>query len=128
MFVSSRLWSEDVVDWKCRPVSAASVALFRFFFYNQKDMKLLQQPFKVFLLCLAFAITSLMLNGTFLQLYRLHRDQNVLNDQIKATRMQILDLDKQLKMAKDPVFIERQALDNYDLIDEHDLMFVFSDQ
>lgn len=91
-------------------------------------MKLLHQPFKVFIICVIFAIGSLLFNGTFLQLYRLHRDQDVLVEQIAATKLQIIDLDKQLKMAKDPVFIERQALDNYDLIDKHDLMFVFSDE
>ncbi len=91
-------------------------------------MKLLQQPFKVFQICLLFAFGSLIANGTFLQLYRLHRDQGLLHEQIRATRLQILDLDKQLKMAKDPVFIERQALDNYDLVEENDLMFVFSEQ
>jgi cell division protein FtsB len=91
-------------------------------------MKLLQQPFKIFLICLTFAFLSLIANGTLLQLYRMHRDQNVLHEQIRATRLQVLDLDKQLKMAKDPVYIERQALDNYDLIEENDLMFVFSEQ
>lgn len=91
-------------------------------------MKLLLQPFKIFLICLVFACVSLMANGTFLQLYRMHRDQNLLHEQIRATHLQVLELDRQLKMAKDPVFIERQALDNYDLVDENDLMFVFSEQ
>jgi hypothetical protein len=91
-------------------------------------MKLLHQPLKILLICLFFAFASLMMNGTFLQLYRLHRDQAVINEQIEATRLQIVDLDKQLKMAKDPVFIERQAMDNYDLASEHDLVFVFSDE
>lgn len=91
-------------------------------------MKLLNQPLKIFFICLCFATVSLLLNGTFLQLYRLHRDQDVLQEQIRSTKLQILDLDKQLKMAKDPVFIERQALDNYDLVDEHDLMFIFSEE
>lgn len=91
-------------------------------------MKLLQQPFKIFLICLVFASVSLMANGTFLQLYRMHRDQETLHEQIHAARLQVVDLNKQLNMAKDPVFIERQALDNYDLIEENDLMFVFSEQ
>ena len=91
-------------------------------------MKLLNQPLKIFLFCLCFGTLSLLFNGTFLQLYRLHRDQDVLIEQIRSTKIQILDLDKQLKMAKDPVFIERQALDNYDLVEEHDLMFVFSEE
>jgi hypothetical protein len=91
-------------------------------------MKLLHQPMKILLFCLAFAALSLLFNGTFLQLYRLHRDQAVIGDQIQAAKMQIITLDRQLKMAKDPVFIERQALDNYDLASEKDLIFVFSDE
>jgi cell division protein FtsB len=91
-------------------------------------MKLLLQPFKVFLLCLIFATVSLLFNGGFFQLYRLHRDRAVLQEQIIATRGQITDLTKQLKMAKDPVYMEHQALDNYDLVDERDLVFVFSEE
>jgi hypothetical protein len=91
-------------------------------------MKLLQQPLKIFLICLTFAGLSLIANGTLLQLYRLHRDQSVLHEQIREARAQIVGLDQQLQMAKDPVFIERQALDNYDLVDENDLIFVFSDE
>lgn len=33
----------------------------------------------------------------------------------------------QIKQAKDPVFIERQAKDKLDMVDEHDLVFVFSE-
>ncbi len=91
-------------------------------------MKLLHQPLKILLICLVFATASLLMNGTFLQLYRLHRDQAVIHEQISATRTQILGLNQQLKMAKDPVFIERQALDNYDLASENDLVFVFADE
>lgn len=91
-------------------------------------MKLLNQPLKILIFCICFATVSLLFNGTFLQLYRLHRDKDVLIEQIRSTKLQIVDLDQQLKMAKDPVFIERQALDNYDLVDEHDLVFVFSEE
>jgi hypothetical protein len=98
------------------------------FVYNFLYMKLLNQPLKILLICLTFATVSLLFNGTFLQLYRLHRDRDVLHEQIRSTKMQIIDLDQQLKMAKDPVFIERQALDNYDLADENDLVFVFSEE
>ena len=91
-------------------------------------MKLLLQPFKVLILCLIFATVSLLFNGGFFQLYRLHRDQNFLQGQIIAARGQITELSKQLKMAKDPVYMQHQALDNYDLVDERDLVFVFSEE
>lgn len=90
-------------------------------------MKLLQRPLQVLALCLALATLSLIFNGGLFQLHRMHRDQGILRDQISATKLQIIDLDKQLKMAKDPVFIEHQALENYDMVEENDLVFVFSE-
>ncbi|PIS10255.1 MAG: hypothetical protein COT73_10260 [Bdellovibrio sp. CG10_big_fil_rev_8_21_14_0_10_47_8] len=90
-------------------------------------MKLLHQPHKVFWICLVFGVLSLLINGGFYQLYRMHRDQKFLVDQIQATKVEVTQLDRLLKQAKDPSFIERQALDNYDLAEEHDLIFVFSE-
>lgn len=89
---------------------------------------LLHRPGRVLLCCLAFAFTSMLLNGTFLNLYRLQRDQALILDQIEATKYTVADLDRQLKMAKDPAFIERQALDLYDFAEENDLVFVFADE
>jgi hypothetical protein len=91
-------------------------------------MRILHQPLKIFWICVTLAAVSLLLNGALFQLYKLHRDQGLIQGQIEATRMQVLDLNRQLKMAKDPVFIERQALDNYDLVSDKDLVFVFGDQ
>lgn len=88
----------------------------------------LQQPGKVFLSCLIFAGVSLLFNGGLLNLYSLHRDFSRLNQQIDSVHAQIKDLDLQLKRAKDPVYIERQALDRYDLVEENDLVFVFADE
>lgn len=90
-------------------------------------MKLLYQPLKVFILCAVFGILSLLFNGGLFQLYKLHRDQKIIQDQIAAGRMQVVELNNQLKEAKEPSFIERQALDNYDLVNEQDLVFVFAD-
>jgi cell division protein FtsB len=91
-------------------------------------MGLLHNPMKIFIICLCFAVVSLLLNGGVFQLYKLHRDYDILKDQIVAAKVHISGLNKQLKMAKDPSFIEHQALDNYDLVDENDLVFVFSEE
>ncbi len=88
----------------------------------------LQQPGKVLISCLIFAGVSLLFNGGLLNLYSLHRDFGRLTQQIESVHAQITDLDLQLKRAKDPVYIERQALDRYDLVEEHDLVFVFADE
>lgn len=90
--------------------------------------QLLHHPFKVLIICVSFAAVSLLFNGGIFQLYRLHRDQATVASQIQAAKMHVLELNQQLKMAKDPIYIERQALENYDLIDERDLVFVFSEE
>lgn len=90
--------------------------------------QLLHHPFKVLTICACFATISLLFNGGIFQLYRLHRDQATVASQIQAAKIQVIELNQQLKMAKDPVYIERQALENYDLIDERDLVFVFSEE
>ena len=91
-------------------------------------MKILHRPLHILALCLTLATLSLIFNGGLFQLHRMHRDQGILRDQIVASKMQIVELDKQLKMAKDPVFIEHQAMENYDMVEENDLVFVFPEE
>jgi hypothetical protein len=88
----------------------------------------LHSPVKVLIASLSFAGLSLLFNSGLLNLYSLHRDHQRLTDQIQAVKLQVDELDLQLKKAKDPAFIERQALDRYDLVEEHDLVFVFADE
>ncbi len=87
----------------------------------------LHSPMKVFWCCLVFVSMSLLLNGSLLRLYGLHRDQHRLQAQTQQVNESISELDRQLKQAADPAFLERQAMDRYDLADENDLVFVFSD-
>jgi cell division protein FtsB len=89
---------------------------------------LLYKPRKVFLLAFVFAVGSLLLNGTFLRLYKLRRDHQTLQMQIVETRQTIADLNRKMVLAKDPDFIQRTAMDRYDLVDENDLVFVFADE
>lgn len=90
-------------------------------------MKLLHNPWKVLVGVVIFTGVSLLLNGSLINLYRLNRDQKILTEQIESTKLQLADLDRQLLRVKDPTFIERQALDNFDLAGEDDLVFVFPD-
>lgn len=58
----------------------------------------------------------------------MYRDHERISADILEMRNNILNLSSQLKQAKDPNFIERQARDKLDLAGEHDLVFVFPDQ
>lgn len=88
----------------------------------------LNHPGKVTLLCVAFFTITLVMNGLLWRLWGLHRDFERLTVEIAGTKKDIGNLNAQLKQAKDPSFIERQARDKLDLVSEKDLVFVFPEQ
>ncbi len=79
-------------------------------------------------LCSVFLFLSLVVNGNLLRLYSLHREQDRLLEQIRLTKNQMIELDQQIQRSKDPLFMERQALDHYDFADDKDLIFVFAEK
>lgn len=100
----------------------------KFFFSLSKHVhQILHTPMKVFWGCFTFVAVSLLLNGSLLRLYGLHRDELRLKVQTQQVNASIIDLDRQLTQARDPAYLERQAMDRYDLADENDLVFVFSE-
>ena len=88
---------------------------------------LLHSPSKIFILSLLFAFVSLLFNGGLVNLYSLHRDRADIKGQIIQLHKNLTTLDTQLKRARDPAFIERQALDQLDMASAQDLVFVFSE-
>ena len=92
-----------------------------------KFRQLLNKPFKIAFLCLFIFIISLFINGTLWRVWGLRRDQATILEQIQNTQKQSVLLDVQIKQAKDPIYIERQARDKQDMVSENDLVFVFND-
>ncbi|WII73475.1 septum formation initiator family protein [Bdellovibrio sp. 22V] len=90
--------------------------------------RFLNHPTKVAVCCLVVLSVSIVLNGNLFRLWGLHRDFDRITADIQQTRSNIASLSGQLKQAKDPAFIERQARDKLDLAGEHDLVFVFPEQ
>lgn len=90
--------------------------------------RLLFQPSQVFVFCLVFALFNVVVKGSLWRLYSLNRDYSRLEATIASTQLAVNQLQASLKQARDPSFIERQARDRLDLVDEHDLVFVFADQ
>ena len=70
---------------------------------------------------------NLVLDGSLFRLWKLHRDFNQLTTDITSLQGQHMQLKTQLTKAKDPAFMEREARDRFDLVNEGDLVFVFSD-
>jgi hypothetical protein len=88
----------------------------------------LNHPGRVASVCLVFFAVTLLLNGLLWKLWGLHRDFERLTFEIHDTQSGIAKLTGQLKQAKDPSFIERNAKDKLDLASDKDLVFVFPDQ
>ncbi len=92
-----------------------------------KFRQLLNKPLKVAVLCFCIFLLSLFINGTLWRVWGLRRDQSTITEQIANTQKQSTLLDVQIKQAKDPVYIERQARDKQDMVSENDLVFVFNE-
>jgi cell division protein FtsB len=89
--------------------------------------ELMHQPMKVFWICFVLAIAGVLLDGTALRLWSLHRDHRVLQQRIQESMATSRALEFRIQEAQQPEFIERQVRDQYDLVKEGDLIFVFSD-
>lgn len=89
--------------------------------------RILHRPTKVFWICLALAAASVLLDGSFIHLWSLHRDQQRLETRIEDGRARLKQFEFRIDEAQQPQFIERQARDQFDLVKEGDLIFVFSE-
>ncbi len=84
-------------------------------------------PSKVFWTCLSIFIASLLMDGTFIKLWRLQHDRTILTNRIEQAKSKSKQLEFRIHEAYQTEFIERQARDQLDLVREGDLVFVFSD-
>jgi cell division protein FtsB len=89
--------------------------------------RFLQNPIQVFWVCLALAFVNCVLDGSLLRLWALHRDQAELKMQVASLTIENQKIKMQIKKASDPSFIEREARDRFDFVEEGDLVFMFSE-
>ncbi len=87
----------------------------------------LNRPIQVFWLGVGVLTVNVLLDGSFLQLWSLHRDHDRLARRIEESKGRLKNLEFRIQKAQQPQFIERQARDQFDLVKEGDLIFVFSD-
>lgn len=88
----------------------------------------LDHPLRVLLFCGILFSLTLLSNGLWWKIWALNRDQVRMASEMATTRTLMTDLDRKLKMTQDLNFIERQAKDRLDLVDENDLVFVFPEE
>ncbi len=87
----------------------------------------LNRPAKVIIFSLVFVIGSLVFEGSLWRLYILQKEKQKLSKNIQIEKNKIALILKEIKRAKDPSFLEHQARERLELLEEDDLLFIFSD-
>lgn len=90
--------------------------------------RLLHQPGKVFLMCLTIAFVSLILEGSLFHLWSLHRDGQGIKNKIESLKSENIKLSMKIDKVLDPTFLELEARNQFDLVNQGDLVFVFSER
>ena len=88
---------------------------------------LFHRPTQIFWICVGLASIGVVLDGTAIRLWSLHREHDMILDRIAAAKTRSHKLEFKIHEAMQPEFIERAARDQFDLVKEGDLVFVFSD-
>lgn len=88
---------------------------------------LLYKPLKVLFICLLVGFIYLLYDGSFWNLWSLHRNHKEMQKRIEAIRDETKNLNFRVQEARSQPFIERQATEQLGLVREDDLVIVFSD-
>lgn len=88
---------------------------------------LLQKPGKVFLFSICAMTLMLLYDGSFWNLWSLHRNEKEMHKRINALQEDVKSLQFKVEAARSHSFIERQATEQLGLVREDELVFVFSD-
>ena len=89
---------------------------------------ILNNPFRVLILCLTFCLYSLVIQGSLFNLYNLKTDHKELRDKIANLEWQTQELKMKVSQVKDPKFLEIEARNEFNLVSPGDLIFIFSDE
>ncbi len=95
--------------------------------FKTSFMDLLNRPSKVFLYAVVMALLMLLYDGSFWNLWSLHRNEKEMQKRIHAIEQDVQSLQFRVEAARSHSFIERQATEQLGLVREDELVFVFSD-
>lgn len=90
-------------------------------------LSFLNQPLRVFWVCLIAGFLYLLYDGSLWSWWSLRRNYREMENRLTHIENERLDLKEKIKAAKTRDFIERQATEQLGLVRENDLVFVFSD-
>lgn len=90
-------------------------------------LEIAHHPVKILWFALAGAAVGVVLDGTAIRLWSLHREHDQIQLRLVEAKTRAKAMDFRIHEAQSPEFIERAARDQFDLVKEGDLVFIFSD-
>ena len=90
--------------------------------------EILSRPFLVVWLCLLMAFISLVVEGSLFQLWSLHQSDREMSRRILLLEEETKVLSMKISRASDPDFLDLEASEYFDVVEEGDLIFVFSEE
>jgi cell division protein FtsB len=86
----------------------------------------IHDPKRVFIVCLFFVLVTLLADGTLIKIWGLNQDILKVQSSLSQVNVEIEKVEKQIHQANEPAYIEREARDRFDLVEDNDLVFVFA--
>ncbi len=87
----------------------------------------LASPSRIFVICLVVVVINMLFKGGLFELLSLHQNLKKVKVKRQEVAKQIEELDMKILRSSDPEFLELEVLNRFDLAQEGDLIFVFSD-
>jgi cell division protein FtsB len=94
---------------------------------GSKIHALLSSPKSMMVFCLVLIFFALIIDGTLFRLWKLNRDYDALTQKLEQESERLKILEVQVQKAKDPLFIKHQARDRFDLVEEDEMVFFFTE-
>lgn len=87
----------------------------------------LMSPHILLGICLVFVVFHLIADGTALKIWKLSQKEADLIDNINYLEKKSSDISLEIQKYYKPDYLKRIATERFDLLQEHDLIFVFSE-
>ena len=88
----------------------------------------LHRPGRVLVVSALLVFVWALLDGTLFRIWSLQQEAQKVENRIEELRIETHSLDAQIRQAKNLNFVERQARDRFEMVEEDDLVFVFSNE
>ena len=89
--------------------------------------EILHRPFVVLLVCFVVSFTSLIVEGTLFQLWSLYQSDKEISHRMEHLEKETQKLSIKMTKASEAGFLELEANEYFDVVEEGDLVFIFSE-